>query len=442
MLTAARREEVERMVHAMSRKGERVIAAAVIPAFKGELADSGTTPIERAMFVGLFGMRDTLREGVREAVQSARDRGLKVVMITGDHKVTAEAIAREAGIFVEGDMVLSEKELRELSDSELKAHLGKTSVFARIAPEEKLKLIQLYREQGEIVAMTGDGVNDALSLVAADLGIAMGKIGTEVSKEAADIVLLDDNFKSIVDAVDEGRNMYKGIKKVLLYLFSTGFGELFTVLFALVLSFPLPLFPTQILWLNLVTDGFLVFALGLESTDVSLGKEHVSRVRRTRSFFDRAALVRMFLMALVMSAGSILLFALVYKDDFVKASTFALTALAVFQWFNAWNVRSEKASVYGHGFFSNMYLVFSTGIVILLQLGALYLPFMQKILHTTALSFLDLVAVVVVATSILLVEEGRKWVVRTFPTFPRFPHLPTLPTKKLWHFFPAKKQQS
>ncbi|MEK7185163.1 MAG: HAD-IC family P-type ATPase, partial [Patescibacteria group bacterium] len=202
-LTIARKTEIEKQIHAMSKNGQRVIATAVIPAFKGELEPEKINAENKATFVGIFGMRDTLREGVREAVEAARERGLKVVMITGDHKVTAETIAREAGIFRDDDEVLTDKDLRELNETELLMRLSRVSVFARISPDEKLQLINLYRKNGEIVAMTGDGVNDALSLVAADLGVAMGKIGTEVSKEAADIVLLDDNFKSIVAAIDE-----------------------------------------------------------------------------------------------------------------------------------------------------------------------------------------------------------------------------------------------
>jgi len=400
-LTAKRRDEIEKVVHSMSRKGDRVLAAAIIPAFRGEL---GINEVGKATFVGLFGMRDTLRAGVREAVEAARSRGLRVVMITGDHKITAEAIAREAGIFKDGDAVLSDKEIRDLNETELLTHLKKTSVFARISPDEKLLLINLYRKNGEIIAMTGDGVNDALSLVAADLGVAMGKIGTEVSKEAADIVLLDDNFKSIVSAIDEGRNMYRGIKKVILYLFSTGFGELFTVLFALILSFPLILFPTQILWLNLVTDGFMIFALGLEEGD----SENNTALHRRHSFFDKLAIFRMFLMSAVMTVGGIFVFSLFYETDLIKASTMAFTVLAVSQWFNAWNVRSKTESVLSSRFFTNPYLIIFTTITIVLQLLAIYTPFLNKILHTAPLSLYELFIVIVISSSIIWVEEIRK----------------------------------
>lgn len=407
--TARRKEEIEARVHALSKKGERVIAAAVVPVFKGELGSSESGNIEKAVFVGLFGMRDTLRVGVSDAVAAARARGLRVVMITGDHKVTAETIAREAGIFKDGDTVLTEKDLREMNEAELLKVLPQVSVFARIAPEEKLSLINLYRKSGDVVAMTGDGVNDALSLVAADLGVAMGKIGTEVSKEAADIVLLDDNFNSIVAAIDEGRNMYAGIKKTVLYLFSTGFGELFTVLFALLLAFPLPLFPTQILWLNLVTDSFLVFSLGLER----LGTRGDDVARTRRALFDRHTIIRMMIMSLVMAIGSIFVFTKFYEVDFVRASTMTLCVLAVFQWFNAWNVRSEHQSIFSSRFFANPYLIGATVVVALLQIAAVYVPFMQTLLHTTSLSFNDILLVIGVSLTIIVVEELRKYIYRT-----------------------------
>jgi len=208
-------------------------------------------------------LKDALRPEVREAVKKATSAGIKVVMITGDHKITAEAIAREAGIYHDGDTILTGENIDSLSDDEFANMLDKVSVFARVTPDHKLKIVMAYKKRGEIIAMTGDGVNDAPSLVAADLGVSMGKIGTEVAKEASDIVLLDDNFASIIAAIEEGRNIYKTIKKVILYLFSTSFGEAFTIIGALLLGFPLPILAAQIVWLNFVTDGFLDVSLAM-----------------------------------------------------------------------------------------------------------------------------------------------------------------------------------
>ena len=229
-------------------------------------------------FVGFFGMNDALRPEVKEAMQRVRAADMRVVMITGDHRLTAQAIAKEADIWREGDSVLTGEEIDKMSDDELAEKLVRASVFARVTPDHKLRIIQAYRKRGEIVAMTGDGVNDAPSLVAADLGVAMGKIGTEVAKEASDIVLLDDNFASIVSAAEEGRGIYKTIKSYSLS-FSTSMGEVFVIAGALVLGYPLPILAAQIIWLNFVTDGFLDVALAMEPKEKVSCKENLSGLK-------------------------------------------------------------------------------------------------------------------------------------------------------------------
>ncbi|HBC71200.1 MAG TPA: ATPase, partial [Coxiellaceae bacterium] len=255
------RLELESIFLSMSQVGLRVVALAETNDVPEILASE---EIKSLTFVGFFGMKDTLRPEVAEAIQKTSSAGIRVVMITGDHKLTAQAIAKEAGIYQDGDTILTGQDIDSFSDAELSEKLTKTSVFARVTPEHKLQIIKAYKAIGKIIAMTGDGVNDAPSLVAADLGVAMGKIGTEVAKEASDIVLLDDNFTSIVSAVEEGRNIYKTIKKVILYLFSTSWGEVLTITGTLLLGLPLPLLPAQIIWLNFVTDGFLDVALAME----------------------------------------------------------------------------------------------------------------------------------------------------------------------------------
>src|SRR3989344_5184271 len=231
-----------------------------------------TDDVRGLTFVGFLGMKDGLRPEVPDAMRKALDAGVKVVMITGDHKVTALAIASEAGIFHDGEDVITGDEMNELSDYQLTERIGNISVFARMTPEHKLRIIKAYKSTGLIIAMTGDGVNDAPSLVAADLGVAMGGIGTEVAKEASDIVLLDDNFGSIVSAIEEGRGIYKAIKKVILYLFSTNASEIFVLIGALLLALPLPLLPSQIIWLNFVTDPFLDVSLAMEPKEKGLLK--------------------------------------------------------------------------------------------------------------------------------------------------------------------------
>lgn len=405
-LTSALKEEIESVVHKMSRAGLRVVAFSYVSDYNSEL---GIDPIRGMTFAGLFGMRDVLREGVRESIETARLSGLRTVMITGDHRITAEIIARDAGIFHDGDGIITGEELATTPEEKLIARLPDVSVFARVTPDDKLSIIELFKKRGDIIAMTGDGVNDALSLVAADLGIAMGKIGTEVSKEAADIVLLDDNFNSIVLAIEEGRNIYYSIKKVILYLFSTGLGELFSIVGAMLIFLPPPVFPTQILWLNLVTDGFLVAALAFEP------KERLKNgiVRGgNKFFFSRSSVVRAVFMGLTMAVVTLFIFSTMFDVNSAKAYTMALTTLAALQWWNAWNVRSENDSIRSTKFFSNPYLIAATFVVIFLQMFAIYNPFMQTVLRTTALSLSELAIAVLASFAIVFVEEIRKFISR------------------------------
>jgi Ca2+-transporting ATPase len=338
-------------------------------------------------------------------------------MITGDHYLTAQAIAKEANIWQEGDFIFKGEEIDAMSDEELIKKLDRATVFSRVTPDHKLRIIQAFRKQGEIVAMTGDGVNDAPSLVAADLGVAMGKIGTEVAKEASDIVLLNDNFANIVLAVEEGRNIYKTIKKVVLYLFSTNIGEVLTIIFAIILGFPLPILPTQIIWLNFVTDSFLDAGLAMEPKEKELmqNKSLTFSKKNTKGkkwIIDNLMTKRMFLMSLPMTIGTLYLFQNYFKIDLAKALTISLTTLAVFQWFNVWNCRHESKSIFQMNLFSNKFLVGATVIVIFLQILALYTPFLQKVLHTQPLALSEWLIIILIASSIIVIEEIRKWFYR------------------------------
>jgi len=406
-LSNEEKQKLESVFLSMSQEGLRVVA----------LAESRDVPeilapkeIKSLTFVGFFGMKDALRPEVKEAMQKAVSAGIRVVMITGDHKVTAQAIAKEAGIYRDGDIILTGQDIDALSDAELSEKLAKTSVFARVTPEHKLRIIKAYKARGEIVAMTGDGVNDAPSLVAADLGVAMGRIGTEVAKEASDIVLLDDNFGSIVSAVEEGRSIYKTIKKVVLYLFSTSVGEVFTITGALFLGYPLPLLAAQIIWLNFVTDGFLDVALAMEPKEEGLLRGNFERPKKY--LVDKLMVQRMFVMAIPMMIGTLFLFKGYFENDLTKAWTISLTTLAVFQWFNAWNCRHESKSLFQMNPFSNKFLVWATLIIISLQLLVVYHPLMQKFLHTSPLEFSEWLLIIPVAASIILVEEIRKFFYR------------------------------
>lgn len=406
-LNGEKKKELESVFHNLAQGGFRVVAYAINPDTERSVDENAIPPLT---FIGFFGMSDALRPEVKEAMQRVRAADMRVVMITGDHRLTAQAIAKAADIWREGDNVLTGEEIDKMSDDELAEKLAHTSVFARVMPDHKLRIIQAYRKRGEIVAMTGDGMNDAPSLVAADLGVAMGKIGTEVAKEASDIVLLDDNFASIVSAAEEGRGIYKTIKKVILYLFSTSTGEVLVIAGALVLGYPLPLLAAQIIWLNFVTDGFLDVALAMEPKEKGLMQGKFERPKKW--IVDGLMAQRMFLMALPMAIGTLYLFKGYFEIDITKAWTISLTTLAVFQWFNAWNCKSESKSIFQMNPFSNKFLVGATGIVIFLQFAALYTPFLQKILHTTPLSISEWLVIVPIASSIILVEEIRKFFYR------------------------------
>ncbi|MCX6736115.1 MAG: HAD-IC family P-type ATPase [Candidatus Parcubacteria bacterium] len=406
-ITENDKKEINSVLLSLSQKGLRVVAVAERHSSHDTINKENIRDIT---FVGFLGMKDALRSEVADAIKKTTEAGIRVVMITGDYEITAMAIAQEAGIYHEGDILLTGKEIDQLSEKELSEKLGKTSVFARVTPEHKLRIIQAYKARGEIIAMTGDGVNDAPSLVAADLGVAMGKVGTEVAKEASDIVLLDDNFGSIISAVEEGRGIYKTIKKVILYLFSTNVGEVFTIAGAIFIGFPLPILPVQIIWLNFVTDGFLDVALAMSPKGKRILSEKFQHPQKY--LVDKLMSFRIVLMAVPMAIGTLWLFSKYYQTDMTKAWTMSLVTLAVFQWFNAWNCRSDKKSIFTSNPFSNLYLVGATAIVISLQFFAIYNPFMQKILHTVPLQSNEWIMIIFVASSIVVIEEIRKFLYR------------------------------
>lgn len=403
-LAEEKRKELESVFYKLAQEGFRIVALAINPDTDQRVDHDAMPPL---VFVGFLGMKDALRPEVQEAVQRVKAADMRVVMLTGDHRLTAQSVAKEAGIYQEGDVILTGDEIDGLTDEDLMKNLASVAVFARVTPNHKLRIIQNYRRRGEIVAMTGDGVNDAPSLVAADLGVAMGKIGTEVAKEASDIVLLDDNFASIVSAAEEGRSIYKTIKKVTLYLFSTSLGEVLTIAGALLLGYPLPILPAQIIWLNFVTDGFLDVALAMEPKEKGLMRGKFERPKKW--IVDGLMAKRMFLMALPMAIGTLYLFKGIFETDIVKAWTISLTSLAVFQWFNAWNCRSEDKSIFQMNPLSSKFLIIATITIIFLQFAALYLPFMRNILHTQPLAASEWMIIILIASSVVLLEEIRKF---------------------------------
>ena len=404
ILSQEEREKYLGQFQEMSGRGQRVLAIVT-----KKVKDSSFTKdsVNGMTLVGLLGMQDSIREGTRESVVVAKRSGIEIVMITGDFKGTAVSIAEKAGIFSQGDKVLTGDEIAKLSEEELAEQLDGVTVFARVTAEQKFTIVNAYKKLGKKIAMTGDGVNDALSLVSADLGIGMGLTGTEVAKEASDIVLLDDNIKSILAAIDEGRGIYITIRKVILYMFSTNLSELFVIVLALTLLLPLPLQPSQILWLNLITDGFLVLAFAFDPKQ----PDELSLKTKGSFVISKQMFSRMALMSTVMTIGTLIVFYLFYageQSNLVKGWTAAMTAMAFFQWFNVWNVRSRTKSIISKGTFSNPYLIGAAILVVILQLFAIYTPIMNTFLKTTPLAITELLVIIAITTSVVVAEEVRK----------------------------------
>ncbi|MGE0206469.1 MAG: cation-translocating P-type ATPase [Candidatus Babeliales bacterium] len=398
---------------AMLKEGFRVVAFAYKKYMSNELPeDWRKNPAklfnDNLLLGGFFAIQDAIRDQVKESVINAQKAGIKVVMVTGDHKQTALFVARTVGIFKEGDAVLEGKELENMTDEELLALLPKVTVFARVIPEQKLRIVQLLHKKGYLVAMTGDGVNDAPSLVAADLGIGMGLIGTEVAKEASDIILLDDSFASIVLAIKQGRHIFATLRRVVSYFFTTNMAEILIVFFALIFNLPLPLLAVQILWLNLITDGFFDVALALEPEH-----EQSSMMSETPAkleyLVDWKVFFKMLYLSIPMALGSLTIF-YYYQDNLALARTMTLVAMALYQWFNAWNSRSEKYSVITLGFFSNKWLILATFFVFALQCILLYEPHARMLFKTVPLSFEQWLLLFACSAPLFILEELRKMV--------------------------------
>ena len=365
------------------------------------------------IFVGLAGMMDPPRDEVPEAVARCKRAGIRVMMATGDHKVTGAAIARQVGILDDDGEVITGAELERLSDEELDKRLDKVAVFARVAPEHKHRIVEALQRIGHVVAMTGDGVNDAPALQAAQIGVAMGITGTDVTKETAEMVLTDDNFTSIVNAVEEGRVVFQNVRKVVKYLIATNFGEILTILSS-ILIFPvgkLIFNPVQILWVNLVTDGILDITIALEPKEGDV-MEEPPRKPNAR-VINKEILLNTVYVAIFMAVGVLWMFGRANQNGgLARAQTLAFTTLAMYQVFNALNVRSRDKSVFQLGFFSNRYLLGAIVISLLLQFLATRVPLLQTALGTVSLTWADWGLITLVASSIFIADELRKLVQR------------------------------
>jgi Ca2+-transporting ATPase len=350
-------------------------------------------------------MADPPRREAKEAVALCKQAGIVVKMITGDNRITAESIARQ--VELPPGRAITGTELQKMSDEELIAGIKNITVFSRIEPLHKLRIVNALRANGEIVAMTGDGVNDAPALKAADIGVAMGITGTDVAKEASDMVLADDNFASVVSAVDEGRAIFTRLRNVLFYTLNTNLSELITLILALVFVGQSPLLAVQILWVNLVTDTAGDIPLGMEP---KFGDELAQPPRHPRvGLIYPGLFIRIMVMALLIGVGTFLVFRWAEtRMGIDEARTLAFCALVAFEWLMAFSARSDEHTIFKLGVFRNRPLVISIGLAVLLQLAVIYVPFLQVAFKTYPLTPGDWGVVILAAGGLFTLEEVRK----------------------------------
>ena len=360
---------------------------------------------EGLIFTGIVGMIDPPRPEVYDAVQKCKKANINIIMVTGDHKLTAKAIGEELGILSSGDIIIDDQDYNNLSKEELQVQIEKIKVFARVSPEHKVDIIEALKKNNHIVAMTGDGINDAPSLKQADIGLAMGITGTDVSKEASDIVLTDDNFATIVKAIREGRVIYDNLKKFILFLLSCNISEVLLMFIAIVFgSFVfslmgiqisllyIPLLPAQILWMNLITDGFPALALGVDVAEKNIMERKASK--RREQILSKNRLISVFYQGLILTLGPLFIYfmgpILFDTHNFIHDreifQTCVFTTLVLSQLFHAYNFRFAEKGIFRKGIFNNKFLNFSILVSILLQVAIIYIPFLQNIFKTSGLS--------------------------------------------------------
>lgn len=391
-----------------ANEGKRVLAYAY--KIVNKLPNPFTCEIveKELSLAGVVGLIDPPREEVKAAIAECKSAGIKPVMITGDHPATAKAIAREIGILGERDLVMTGVELRDISEEAFNEQVEKVSVYARVSPDQKLRIVRTLQSKGHFVSMTGDGVNDAPSLKAANIGVAMGINGTDVSKEASDLVLLDDNFATIVKAVKEGRRIYDNIRKFIKYTMTSNAGEIWTIFLAPLVGLPIPLLPIHILWINLVTDGLPGLALAIEPAEKNV--MNLPPRKPNESIFANGMGWHILWVGLLMGAVCLGIQAWAIHNNDPKWQTYVFTVLCFSQMGHVFSIRSQHFYLFQQGIFSNRPLVSAVLLTFILQLALLYIPFFQGIFHIQALTFKELGMCIVVSLIVFHGVELEKWV--------------------------------
>ncbi len=403
------RKDFMRFAETLARQGLRVLALA----FK-EMPDDTTElthhDIESGLILaGLQGMMDPPREEARRSIDGCRRAGIRTVMITGDHAITAKAIGKQLGIAQEASHVVTGPELDAMGDDELFRKVQETTVYARVAPRDKLRIVQQLKKHGEVVAVTGDGVNDAPALKAAHIGVAMGRTGTDVAKEAADMVVADDNFASIFHAVEEGRVVFENIRKVIFFLIPTGVAAILSIVISQALNLPLPYLPSQLLWINLVTNGLQVLALAFEPGEEGIIDKPPRPPRE--GLMSRLLVERTLLVGCIIAVGVIANYVLALRsgDSPEQARTVAVTTMVFSQFFQAWNSRSETQSVFRMAPMSNPFLFYGMLASVFAHLAVIYVPALQWVFRTVPLSMIEWGEILLASMTIIAAVEVDKW---------------------------------
>ena len=399
----SKKDDINEQNNQMAEKALRVIAVAYKDVEKlPEMQD-----VEKDLiFCGLIGMIDPPREGVKEAVRTCRRAGIKTVMITGDHLQTAKAIAKELGILKRGDLAIDGETLERMSQHELEQNIMDYSVFARVSPEHKVRIVKAFQSTGAVVAMTGDGVNDAPALKNADIGIAMGKGGTDVAKNAADMILLDDNFVTIVEAVKQGRNIYDNIKKAIHFLISTNIGEIVTIFFGLVLGIKSPLLAIQLLWINLVTDSLPAIALGLEKEEENI----MSRLPRNpkKNLFADGLWWKIIIEGAMLGIFTLLAFSIGNRLYSVEVGrTMAFLTLGILELVHSFNIKSEE-SIFKIGIFENKYLIGALVLGVILQVIVVVVSPLAQVFSLVPLTGMQWLYTILIAVAPIPIVEIQK----------------------------------
>lgn len=398
--TSTLKQKVMAANEGMARSALRVLGIAYKELKSTDRYDDYETVETGLIFIGLTGMIDPPRKEVREAISKCRKAGIKTVMITGDHQTTAEAIAKQLGMIQGSGVSLSGQQLASMSDEDLEAKVNDTYVYARVSPEHKLRIVKALQRKGHVVAMTGDGVNDAPAIKAADIGIAMGITGTDVSKEASSLILSDDNFSTIVAAIEEGRGIYENIRKFIRYLLASNVGEIMTMFIAMMAGLPLPLVPIQILWVNLVTDGLPAMALGVDQAEKDL-MQHKPRSAKENIFARRLGW-KIISRGILIGICTLAAFWLVLRADpsdaatLLKAQSVAFATLVMAQLIHVFDCRSSR-SIFHRNPLQNRYLVLAVLSSLILMLAVMYVDTLQPIFKTVPLGWKDWILVLIAA---------------------------------------------